>query len=48
MVDTMRDNKQVYADIETLSLENERNRIDGLTAGEREQLERCVLWKSVS
>jgi hypothetical protein len=42
-VDTMRENKQIYADVENLSLEHERTRLSSLSPAERDQLSQYTL-----
>lgn len=41
--DAMRENKQIYADLEKLSLENERNRLSALSPAEKQQLSEWFL-----
>jgi hypothetical protein len=41
-VDTMRENKEIYADVEKLSLEYERTRLSSLSPAERDQLAQYV------
>jgi hypothetical protein len=39
----MRENKQIYADVEKLSLENEKTRLSALSPAEKEQLAEYLL-----
>lgn len=41
-IDTMRENKQIYADVENLSLEYERTRLSSLSPAERDQLNKYI------